>query len=134
MGAPVGMWGFQTGTRLPVTELRADDTDLSTPLPRTPWKVLTMFRNEGTTPLTVPKFLARKLAPEFAVPWFLSSRSRIDLMSSPVLIPTGHFTWHMPSAAQVLLPSYVKLSRNSSSLFCSACVRLGMACRREISR
>ena len=90
---------------LPVAELSAPDTDLSTPPPRIPWKVLTMFRNEGTTALTAPKFFARKLAPEFAVPWFLSSRSRMDLMSSPVLMPTGHLTWHMPSAAQVLLPS-----------------------------
>ncbi len=25
---------------------------------------------------------------------------------SPVLILTGHFSWHMPSAAQVCSPSY----------------------------
>ena len=44
-------------------------------------------------------FWARVWSPRFS--W------RMCLMSSPVLIFTGHFTWHMPSAAQVSSPWYV---------------------------
>jgi len=33
--------------------------------------------------------------------WPSSASWRSVLMSSPVLILTGHFSWHMPSAAQV---------------------------------
>mmetsp|Transcript_5149 Transcript_5149/g.8014 ORF Transcript_5149/g.8014 Transcript_5149/m.8014 type:complete len:255 (+) Transcript_5149:1248-2012(+) len=40
----------------------------------------------------------------------------------------------MPSAAHVLLPSYVKTSRNSSKRACSSLLRALMACSREISR
>ena len=32
--------------------------------------------------------------------------ARMDLISSPVLILTGHFSWHMPSAAHVASPWY----------------------------
>ena len=41
---------------------------------------------------------------------------RMCLMSSPVLIFTGHFTWHMPSAAHVSSPWYVKMLDRSVSL------------------
>lgn len=48
---------------------------------------------------TIAVFCARVWVPKFS--W------RMCLMSSPVLIFTGHFTWHIPSAAHVSSPWYV---------------------------
>ena len=42
--------------------------------------------------------------------------ARSSLIISPVLILTGHLTWHMPSAAQVWEPWYLYTSSSSSSL------------------
>mmetsp|Transcript_4498 Transcript_4498/g.15944 ORF Transcript_4498/g.15944 Transcript_4498/m.15944 type:complete len:437 (-) Transcript_4498:1063-2373(-) len=133
-GAPVGMCSFHTGIKFPETLFNAPETLFSTPPPRTPCAADTRFRNVGTTLWNVAKFLASALAPDVAVDCFFRSRSRIDLTSSPVLMPTGHFTWHMPSAAHVASPSYVNLSKNSSRRACCALSRVGMSCRREISR
>ena len=50
------------------------------------------------------------------VPLALISSARMLLMSSPVLILTGHFSWHMPSAAHVASPWYSYAARIASSL------------------
>ncbi len=49
-------------------------------------------------------------------PAALRSSARMLLISSPVLIFTGHFSWHMPSAAQVASPWYEYAARIVSSL------------------
>ena len=56
-------------------------------------------------------FAASQLAAERPIlPIVVSSAAsasvRRALMSAPVLMPTGHFSWHMPSAAQVSMPRY----------------------------
>mmetsp|Transcript_6483 Transcript_6483/g.19694 ORF Transcript_6483/g.19694 Transcript_6483/m.19694 type:complete len:226 (+) Transcript_6483:1115-1792(+) len=43
-----------------------------------------------------------------------SFSSRIVLTSSPVLILTGHFSWHMPSAAHMSRPAYSYSARIAS--------------------
>mmetsp|Transcript_13481 Transcript_13481/g.30895 ORF Transcript_13481/g.30895 Transcript_13481/m.30895 type:complete len:252 (+) Transcript_13481:1137-1892(+) len=57
-------------------------------------------------------------------------------MSSPVLIFTGHFSWHMPSAAHVCSPLYVQFVSNSRSRCASSTVssEASMARSRLISR
>ena len=61
------------------------------------------------------------------------SSARSAFTSSPVLILTGHFSWHMPSAAQVSLASYSKARDTSSRRACCAAVRGSMERRRYIS-
>ena len=104
-GAPVGMCSFHTGMRFPVAPFSAPETARKTPPPRSECAKLTTLRNGGTALANALKLFASAFAPRVAVVCFLSSRSRRLLMSSPVLMPTGHFTWHMPSAAHVASPS-----------------------------
>jgi hypothetical protein len=54
---------------------------------------LTSLRRGGTEAAKVEKLRANALAALVAKLAFLSSRSRMDLIRSPVLMPTGHFTW-----------------------------------------
>mmetsp|Transcript_14119 Transcript_14119/g.56275 ORF Transcript_14119/g.56275 Transcript_14119/m.56275 type:complete len:226 (+) Transcript_14119:1367-2044(+) len=46
--------------------------------------------------------------------------SRIVLTSSPVLILTGHFSWHMPSAAHMSSPAYSYSARIARRRCCSS--------------
>lgn len=72
--------------------------------PRIEWKNDTVLRRCGTPQVKYWKLSAVRWASVFAD--FHSARvsARMDLMRSPVLILTGHFSWHIPSAAHVASP------------------------------
>ena len=84
---------------------RAPEMPLSTPGPSTEWATSTAVSSLLKVHAVAPKLLATTSATLLALGMSSIASARTCLISSPVLIFTGHFSWHMPSAAQVALPS-----------------------------
>mmetsp|Transcript_29898 Transcript_29898/g.88503 ORF Transcript_29898/g.88503 Transcript_29898/m.88503 type:complete len:273 (+) Transcript_29898:1344-2162(+) len=129
--APFGMYGFHTGTMWPVRRLSSRELHSSGAAPTTECMPDTRLRNVGTEPLMSEKLSASHLAADDERGEDFMSSVRMCLMRSPVLIFTGHFSWHMPSAAHVSAPSYsyaldmtLRRSVSSGDALSSACRRL----------
>mmetsp|Transcript_7941 Transcript_7941/g.23665 ORF Transcript_7941/g.23665 Transcript_7941/m.23665 type:complete len:263 (-) Transcript_7941:1668-2456(-) len=90
-------------------------------VPRMEWAAPTAFSRGGTTRSKYLKLSTTAMAARFAAGDAVRSfSSRMVFTSSPVLILTGHFSWHMPSAAHMSRPAYSYSARMASSRALSA--------------
>mmetsp|Transcript_17832 Transcript_17832/g.41186 ORF Transcript_17832/g.41186 Transcript_17832/m.41186 type:complete len:245 (-) Transcript_17832:1905-2639(-) len=129
LAAPLGTYLFQwTPNSTPKGAAMAPKTAL----PSTPWILSTVLRSTGTVPIMAPNeeteawaaLKGRVLSSYFLARTFLTRR--------PVLMLTGHFVAHMPSAAHVSSALYWYRSFIRTSLAASSGITLRS--RRAISR
>mmetsp|Transcript_20938 Transcript_20938/g.55064 ORF Transcript_20938/g.55064 Transcript_20938/m.55064 type:complete len:264 (+) Transcript_20938:963-1754(+) len=137
------MKGFHSGIMLLPTPQMAPDSRPIGALPTRACARETRLRKGGTAAAMAPKWRAMKaatIAPAGGLggagkstPPSRASCRRV-LMNSPVLILTGHFSWHMPSAAHVC-SAYSQLASNarSRSDLCTSPLALNSSRMRLIS-
>ena len=122
--APRGMYSFHVGIARPETVFKAPEIDSSAEGPSTLLATSTRLRKGGTAAVTADMRLERPSATAAARGCASeTSSARSDLTSSPVLILTGHFSWHMPSAAHISLPAYSNDASRSFRRCSSSAVR-----------
>jgi len=77
------------------------DPRLMTVEPTNPWTRSTRLSIAGSPPMRSPKLCAEKLMSLVSSESASTILARMSLTMRPVLMLTGHFTEHMPSAAHV---------------------------------
>ena len=122
--APRGMYSFHVGIARPETLFRAAEIDAMAEGPSTFRATSTRLRKGGTTVVIAPMRFERASAAAAALGCEEeTSSARSDLTSSPVLILTGHFSWHIPSAAHISFPMYSNEASRSFRRCSSSAVR-----------